>query len=197
MKLPADKNSRTALIVVTVVFAMVGMSFAAVPAYRVFCQITGWGGTTQRSEVASGEILDRTITIRFDATTSKNLPWHFKPEQVSQTLQIGETGLAYYEAENLSDSPVIGSATFNVQPAKAGLYFRKIECFCFTEQLLEPGQRVSMPMTYYIDPAIADEENLDDVTTITLSYTFYRNENAEGEKLAYSGSAETNVYENR
>ncbi len=197
MRLPADKNTRTAMIVVTVVIGMVGMSFAAVPAYRIFCQITGWGGTTQRADSASGEILDRTITIRFDATTSKNLPWHFKPEQVSETLRIGETGLAYYEAENLSDTPVIGSATFNVQPAKAGLYFRKIECFCFTEQLLEPGERVSMPMTYYIDPAIAEEENLDDVTTITLSYTFYRNENAEREKLASAGGAGSVVHEVR
>ncbi|MCI5048584.1 MAG: cytochrome c oxidase assembly protein [Aquisalinus sp.] len=197
MRLPADKNTRTAMIVVTVVIGMVGMSFAAVPAYRIFCQITGWGGTTQRADSASGEILDRTITIRFDATTSKNLPWHFKPEQVSETLRIGETGLAYYEAENLSDTPVIGSATFNVQPAKAGLYFRKIECFCFTEQLLEPGERVSMPMTYYIDPAIAEEENLDDVTTITLSYTFYRNENAEREKLASVGGAGQAVHESR
>ncbi|MCI5044441.1 MAG: cytochrome c oxidase assembly protein [Aquisalinus sp.] len=197
MRLPADKNTRTAMIVVTVVIGMVGMSFAAVPAYRIFCQITGWGGTTQRADSASGEILDRTITIRFDATTSKNLPWHFKPEQVSETLQIGETGLAYYEAENLSDTPVIGSATFNVQPAKAGLYFRKIECFCFTEQLLEPGERVSMPMTYYIDPTIAEEENLDDVTTITLSYTFYRNENAEREKLASASGTGTVVHQGR
>lgn len=179
-----DKNGKTALIVSGVVIGMVGMSFAAVPAYRAFCQITGWGGTTQRAEANSTQVLDREITIRFDATVSNELPWQFEPEQVSQTLKVGETGLAYYAAENLSDKPVIGTASFNVQPAKAGLYFRKIECFCFTEQLLEPGQKVSMPMTYYIDPAIAKAKNLDDVKTITLSYTFYRNEDAEEQKLA-------------
>ena len=179
-----QKNSYTALTIAAVAIGMVGLSFAAVPAYRAFCQITGWGGTTQRATGASGVILDREVTIRFDATVSSGLPWRFKPEQVSQSLKIGETGLAYYEAENLSDQPIIGSASFNVQPAKAGLYFRKIECFCFTEQLLEPGERVSMPMTYYIDPAIAEAKNLDDIKTITLSYTFYRNNEAESEKLA-------------
>ncbi len=179
-----NKNSRVALITSGVVIFMVAMSFAAVPAYRAFCQITGWGGTTQRAEAPSVEVLDREITVRFDATVSGNLPWHFKPEQVAQTLKVGATGLAYYEAENLTDQPMIGSASFNVQPAKAGLFFRKIECFCFTEQLLEPGEKVSMPMTYYIDPAIAEADNLDDVKTITLSYTFYRNDEAEAEKLA-------------
>ena len=177
-------NSRTALIVTTVVLGMVGMSFAAVPAYRAFCQITGWGGTTQRAEAASDVILDREVTVRFDATTSQGLPWQFRPEQVSQTLKIGETGLAYYEAENLSDKPVIGTASFNVQPAKAGLYFRKVECFCFTEQLLMPGEKISMPVTYFVDPSIADQKNLDDIKTITLSYTFFRNEEAEAEQLA-------------
>jgi cytochrome c oxidase assembly protein subunit 11 len=179
-----SKNTRTAVTVLGVVVFMIGMSFAAVPAYRLFCQITGFDGTTQRAEFAPGTVLDRQVTIRFDATTAPDLPWRFKPEQVSQTLHIGETGLAYYEAENLSDQPIIGTATFNVQPAKAGLYFRKIECFCFTEQRLEPGEKMLMPMTYFIDPEIVNEENLDDIKTVTLSYTFFRDDKAEAEQLA-------------
>ena len=168
-----SKNHKTALMAAGAVFVMVGLSFAAVPAYRAFCQVTGWGGVTQRADAASQEVLERKITIRFDATVSDKLPWRFKPEQLSQTLRIGETGLAFYEAENLSAGPVKGRATFNVSPAKAGLYFRKIECFCFTEQVLAPGEKVSMPVTYFIDPALADDVNLDEVQTITLSYTFF------------------------
>lgn len=161
------------MIVASVVAAMIVMSFAAVPAYRAFCQVTGWGGTTQRAAAAADRTLARQITIRFDSSVSQGLNWSFKPEQVSQTLHIGETGLAFYEAENRAEAPVVGRATFNVSPAKAGIYFKKIECFCFTEQQLEPGQIVSMPVTYFVDPALADDKNLDDVQTITLSYTFF------------------------
>lgn len=161
------------MIVASVVVAMVAMSFAAAPAYKAFCQVTGWGGTTQRAEAEADRTLARQITIRFDATTSQGLNWRFKPEQLSQTLHIGETGLAFYESENYSSKPVTGRATFNVSPAKAGIYFKKIECFCFTEQTLQPGEKVSMPVTYFIDPALADDDNLSDVQTITLSYTFF------------------------
>lgn len=174
-----DKNARVAVIVTAVVAGMVGLSFAAVPLYRIFCQVTGWGGTTQVSDQYADRILDREMTIRFDASRAEGLPWSFKPAQVSQTLKIGESGLAYYEATNLSDKPVIGSATFNVQPAKAGEYFMKVECFCFTEQRLEPGETMLMPVTYFIDPALDEERRLGDVREITLSYTFYRNEDAE------------------
>ncbi|MEM9810073.1 MAG: cytochrome c oxidase assembly protein [Pseudomonadota bacterium] len=174
-----DANKRVALIVTGVVAGMTALSFAAVPLYETFCRVTGWGGTTQIADLSSETVLDRKITIRFDASRSSDLPWTFKPDQVSQTLRIGETGLAYYEATNLSDEPVIGMASYNVQPAKAGLYFMKVECFCFTEQLLQPGETVLMPVTYFVDPEIADERNLDDVREITLSYTFYRNEDAE------------------
>lgn len=170
---PHQKNRRTALIVAGAVAGMVGLSFASVPLYRAFCQITGFDGTTQRAEKSSDKVLSRKITVRFDATVGQGLPWAFTPEQVSQTLHVGETGLAFYAAENLTDAPVSGRATFNVQPAKAGLYFMKVECFCFTEQKLNPGEKVSMPVTYFIDPAIADDPNLDDVQTITLAYTFY------------------------
>lgn len=152
---------------------MVALSFAAVPAYRAFCQVTGWGGTTQRAETEADRVVARDITVRFDGTVSQGLSWRFKPEQPSQTLKIGETGLAFFEAENLSDKPVTGRATFNVSPSKAGIYFKKIECFCFTEQTLQPGQKVSMPVTYFVDPELADDRNLDEVQSITLAYTFF------------------------
>ncbi len=168
------KNRKTAMIVAGAVAGMVGLSFAAVPAYRAFCQVTGFDGTTQRADKPADMVLERKITIRFDATVNEGLPWTFKPEQIDQTLQIGETGLAFYHASNLTDEPISGRATFNVQPAKAGVYFKKIECFCFTEQTLKPGESVSMPVTYFVDPAIADDPNLDDVQTITLAYTFFR-----------------------
>lgn len=170
---PRPDNRKTALIIVGVVAGMTALSFAAVPAYRAFCQITGFDGTTQRADKAADSVLTRKMTIRFDATVSDGLPWTFKPEQIDQTLHVGETGLAFYKAVNLTKSAVTGRATFNVQPAKAGIYFKKIECFCFTEQTLKPGESADMPVTYFIDPAIADDPNLDDVQTITLSYTFF------------------------
>ncbi len=153
---------------------MVAMSFAAVPAYRAFCQVTGWGGVTQRAEAQADRTLARKMTVQFDANINQDLPWRFKPEQVSQTLHIGETGLAFFEAENLTGKPITGRASFNVSPAKAGIYFKKIECFCFTEQTLQPGEKVSMPVTYFVDPALADDKHLDEVRTITLAYTFFR-----------------------
>jgi len=144
----ANQNRKTAIMAAGVVIVMVGLSFAAVPAYRAFCQATGFDGTTQRADKPADTVLDRKITVRFDATVNEGLPWTFKPEQVGQTLRIGETGLAFYHAVNLTDAPVTGRATFNVQPAKAGIYFKKIECFCFTEQTLQPGESVSMPVTF-------------------------------------------------
>ncbi|MEM1381305.1 MAG: cytochrome c oxidase assembly protein [Pseudomonadota bacterium] len=174
-----DQNTKVAVSVTALVAGMVGLSFAAVPLYRAFCQVTGWGGTTQVAETYADEVLDREITVRFDASRAEGIPWSFKPVQVSQTLHIGESGLAYYEATNLSSEPIIGSASFNVQPAKAGQFFMKVDCFCFEEQLLQPGETMLMPVTYFVDPQLADEKRLDDVREITLSYTFYRNENAE------------------
>ncbi len=173
MKNRASHNRKTAILISGAVVTMAALSFAAVPAYRAFCQVTGWGGTTQRAEIEANRTLSRQITVRFDATVNQDLLWRFKPEQVAQTLHIGETSLAFYEAENLANIPVTGRATFNVSPAKAGIYFRKIECFCFTEQTLQPGEKVSMPVTFFVDPAIADDKNLDDVQTITLAYTFF------------------------
>ena len=173
MDVAENKNRKTAVIVAAVVAGMVGMSFAAVPAYRAFCQVTGWNGTTQRGDAPATRTLERSVTVRFDATVGQGLSWRFRPEEPSQSLHIGETGLAFFEAENLSDKPVTGRANFNVSPSKAGIYFKKIECFCFTEQTLQPGEKVSMPVTYFVDPALADDVNLDDIQTITLAYTFF------------------------
>jgi cytochrome c oxidase assembly protein subunit 11 len=167
------KNRKTAITALAAVAGMVALSFASVPLYRAFCQITGFDGTTMRADKPADRVLKREVAVRFDATVGQGLSWTFKPEQVSQTLHVGETGLAFYAAKNLTDRPITGRATFNVQPAKAGQYFNKIECFCFTEQTLKPGEEVSMPVTYFIDPAIADDRGLDDVQTITLSYTFF------------------------
>ncbi|MBY0423897.1 MAG: cytochrome c oxidase assembly protein [Parvularculaceae bacterium] len=166
-------NQKTATIAACAAIGMVGMAYAAVPLYRLFCQVTGFGGTTQRAEESASVVLDRTMTVRFDGVVDPHLPWTFKPEQLSQNLKVGQTQLAFYEAQNTTDHPVKGRATFNVTPDKAGIYFKKIHCFCFEEQVLQPGEKVSMPVTYFIDPKIADDPNLDDVETVTLSYTFF------------------------
>ena len=175
----AVRNAKTARRVVFVVVGMVGLTFASVPAYKAFCQVTGWGGTTQRAETGADRVLERNITVRFDSVVGRNLPWKFKPEQVDQTIHLGESALAFYRAENFSDKPVTGRATFNVSPAKAGIYFQKIDCFCFTEQTLQPGEVVSMPVAYFVDPDLADDRNLDEVETITLSYTFFEYANGD------------------
>lgn len=170
------RKRATALIALTVAGLMVGASFAAVPLYQIFCQVTGYGGTTQVAETAPAKVLERHMTIRFNADVDRGLPWKFKPVQRQVEVKVGEQALAFYKAENRSDRTIVGTATFNVTPAKAGLYFSKVACFCFTEQRLEPGQSADMPVTFFVDPAIADDPNLDEVTTITLSYTFYETE---------------------
>ncbi|MEQ9519865.1 MAG: cytochrome c oxidase assembly protein [Parvibaculum sp.] len=162
-----------ALALLALVAAMVGVSFAAVPLYRLFCQVTGYGGTTSSADIAPTTVLDRTMTIRFDSNVNTGLNWAFRPVEVSQEIKIGETGLAFYQAENLSDEVLVGTATFNVTPPQAGYYFTKIDCFCFTEQVLQPGQIIDMPVTYFVDPEISDDAHLDHLKTITLSYTFY------------------------
>ena len=168
------RNGIVAGTVLAVVFAMVGLSFAAVPLYALFCQVTGFGGTTQRAERAADRVLDRSVTVRLNADTAPNLPWRFAPEAREVTLKLGEQSLVSYRAENRAGHPVTGTAVFNVTPEKAGRYFNKIECFCFAEQTLEPGQAVDMPVSFFIDPAMADDRGMDDVGTITLSYSFFR-----------------------
>jgi cytochrome c oxidase assembly protein subunit 11 len=155
------------------VVGMVGMAYAAVPLYQIFCQVTGYGGTTQRTEQYSDTILDRTITVRFDANTAAGLPWDFKPEQRAVTMKIGETTQIAYTARNLSRRESFGRSSFNVTPQFAGAYFMKVECFCFTDTALKPGAELEMPVVFYIDPAIVDLPEMKNINTITLSYTFY------------------------
>lgn len=156
------------------VFGMVGLAYASVPLYALFCQVTGFGGTTQRADAAPERQVDRVIKVRFNADVNNALPWRFKPEQRELTVKLGEMGLAAYQASNRADRPTVGTALYNVTPDKAGKYFNKIECFCFTEQVLEPGQSVDMPVAFFVDPALAEDPAMEDVTTITLSYTFFR-----------------------
>ncbi len=156
------------------VFAMIGLAYASAPLYSLFCSVTGFGGTTQRASVAPSTVIDRKVTVRFNADTHMNLPWSFRPEQKDLVLKMGETGLAAYRAENRSARPTVGTAMYNVTPDKVGRYFNKLECFCFTEQILQPGQSVDMPVAFFVDPAMNDDRSMDDVTTITLSYTFFR-----------------------
>jgi cytochrome c oxidase assembly protein subunit 11 len=166
-------RTRTALWLVSVVVLMASLSFAAVPFYRWFCQVTGFGGTTSQAAVAPDQPLERTIKVRFDASLEAGMPWEFRPEQIEMTIRIGETGLAFYEAYNPTDRPVAGQATYNVTPDAAGYYFTKIACFCFTEQVLQPGERVSMPVTFFVDPEIVQDREGNLVQEITLSYTFH------------------------
>ena len=176
------KNARTGLIVLAVVIGMIGLSFASVPLYRLFCQVTGFGGTTMVSKDLPGTILDRTITIHFNADVSRSMPWTFKPEQRSVEVKLGERGLTAFMAYNKADVPVTGTAIYNVTPLKAGKYFHKIQCFCFDAQTLQPGERVDMPVVFFVDPALNDDPNLSDVKTITLSYSFFPADSKELEE---------------
>lgn len=167
-------KSTTVIALVAVIGAMATLTAFAVPLYEAFCRATGYGGTTQVASRPASRILDRRITVRFNADVNSALPWLFRPAQENITVRLGEPALAVYSARSLADVPLTGTATFNVTPAKAGIYFNKTECFCFTEQTLLPGQRADLPVSFFIDPDLAADRNLDDVTTITLSYTFFR-----------------------
>ena len=168
-----DRLGLTAAICVVFVAGMVGMSFAAVPLYRVFCQVTGFGGTTQRASEAPARTLEREVTVRFDGNVTNGLGWNFRPRQRQVTLRVGEVAEVAFIAENRTDSATTGTASFNVTPNAAGIYFNKLACFCFTEQSLAAGQTVDMPVQFFVDPAIAEDHELDHIGTITLSYTFY------------------------
>ena len=166
------KNRRLVVVLTTVAMGMVGMSYAAVPLYDLFCRVTGYGGTTQIAAEKSSSVTQRPIKVRFDAMVT-NIDWAFQPVQRQIELQVGENAVAFYRATNQSKRTLTGTATFNVTPFKVGAYFSKVECFCFTEQTLSPGQTVDMPVAFYVDPDISNDPNLNDVKTITLSYTFY------------------------
>ncbi|WP_203294807.1 cytochrome c oxidase assembly protein [Maricaulis parjimensis] len=176
IRLPASQNTRVALMAAATSITMVGAAFAAVPLYNLFCAVTGYGGTTTIATGEAGAILDREMTVLFDANVNRNLGWEFSPVQRSMTVRVGETALAYYTATNITDHPITGVATFNVAPFKAASYFSKLECFCFTEQTLQPGETVQMPVLFFVDPLIDEERRLDDVHTMTLSYTFFESE---------------------
>lgn len=167
---------RKAIPLVAVGLGMAGLAWAAVPLYDMFCRVTGFGGTTQVATEGSDRVLERMVTVRFDASTVRGMPWEFRPVQTKIQLRIGETALAFYEAYNPTDRVIAGTASYNVSPFSVGGYFAKIDCFCFTEQVLQPGQRVTMPVTFYVDPKMVDDPETEGVTTITLSYTFYETE---------------------
>jgi len=173
-----DRNARTALASVAVIAGMVGLTAAAVPLYDLFCRVTGYGGTTRQADAAPAEVHDRTIEVRFNADVDPALGWAFAPLERTIEVRLGANRLAFYEATNLTDRPLVGTATFNVTPYDAGPYFSKIVCFCFEEQPLMPGETVEMPVSFFVDPAILDDPDTDDLETITLSYTFFLAEEA-------------------
>jgi cytochrome c oxidase assembly protein subunit 11 len=167
------KNLRVAVVAASVAAGMVGASYAAVPLYRLFCQVTGFGGTTQRAAAAPETASEKTIVIRFDANISPALGWSFHAAQTAMTVKVGEQNMAYYRARNTSGKTLTGTAVFNVTPPQAGVYFNKIQCFCFTEQTLSPGESVEMPVSFFVDPDMLDDPNAAGIKEITLSYTFY------------------------
>jgi cytochrome c oxidase assembly protein subunit 11 len=177
----AAKNRRVALSALTLTFAMLGLSYAAVPFYKAFCQATGFGGTTQRADAAPAKSTDQFISIRFDANTSGALTWDFHPRQSEMKIKIGEQAMAYFDAKNIGANTLTGSAVFNVTPPAAGAYFNKIQCFCFTKQTLKAGEAKEFPVMYFVDPAILDDADAKGIHEITLSYTFYP---AEADKTA-------------
>ena len=168
-----DPQKKTVVKLVGVVVTMGALAWASVPFYDWFCRVTGFGGATGVAEAGSDVILDQTMKIRFDASKERDFPWEFKPMQRQMEIRIGETGLAFYEAYNPTDRPIAGSASYNVAPYEAGGFFTKIDCFCFEEQVLQPGERVTMPVSFYVDPEIVTDRDAKYVHSITLSYTFH------------------------
>ena len=183
---PNRKNLRVGLCAALGACAMLGLAFASVPLYRLYCQVSGYAGTTSRAEHPSDQVSDKTVVIRFDANTGEDMPWQFKPKQRSMTVKLGENALAFYEAYNPTSKRITGSATFNVVPEIAGRFFKKVQCFCFSEQTLEPGERAELAVSFYVDPEMLNEPGAGHVGQITLSYTFFRNDNPP----AVTGAAE-------
>ena len=182
---------KTAATLVGVVVLMGGLAWAAVPFYNWFCRVTGFGGTTNVAEQSNGDVLDQTIKIRFDASTDRDMPWTFTPVERVIEMKIGETGLTFYEAHNPTDRPVAGQASYNVFPYEAGYYFNKIQCICFEEQVLEPGETVQMPVTFYVDPEIVNDADAKFTRSITLSYTFHEIDLPEGYAALDNGVTKT------
>ena len=170
---PKPNNKRTIVPLVGMVLLMGLLSFASVPMYDWFCRVTGYGGTPNTAEANNSKVLENTIKVRFDASLERNMPWNFEPLQYELEINVGDSGIAFYEAFNPTDRPVAGQASFNVVPFSAGQYFTKVECFCFVEQVLQPGEKVTMPVSFYIDPEIVNDREAKFVNSVTLSYTFY------------------------
>lgn len=193
---PVRSNKRSGLMFALVPVAMLALAYASVPLYRMFCQATGYGGTTQRAAAAPAQVLDRTVEVLFDANTSGGLPWTFEPVQRRQEVKLGETSMAFFRVTNRSARRLTGTATFNVDPQEAGVYFSKIQCFCFTEQTLEPGQSVEMPVTYFVDPGLATDKDVNSIGRIVLSYTFFEKAGAKAAAVP-AGEAATPAPDNR
>ncbi len=175
----SKSNRKVAVVCASVFVCMIGAAYAAVPLYNLFCSVTGFGGTTQVAETASDVVIDRTITVRFDGNVNHELSWKFKPGQRSVTMRMGETAQIHYEATNTGSKTTVGTSTFNVSPPTAGIYFNKLECFCFTEQALKAGESVEMPVVFFVDPDMDKDPELKHVKEITLSYTFFPVEQPE------------------
>ncbi len=175
--MPAKSNRKVVFGLTIVALAMLGLGFASKPLYDIFCRVTGFGGTTRVAEQMSTVTAEREIKVRFDANVASQLGWTFKPDEVAMTVKLGQNALAFYSATNDTKYPIVGTASYNVSPIKAAPYFSKLECFCFTEQRLEPGESVSMPVLFFVDPEMENDKRLDEIKTITLSYTFHRVEN--------------------
>ena len=177
-----DKNTKTLSWILLAVAVMVGVAFASVPLYRMFCQLTGFGGTTMVSDKLPDQVLERTVTIKFDANTSRDINWDFKPERHEEVVKLGQQGLISFIAKNNDRQPSSGTAIYNVTPNKVGQYFHKTQCFCFGQQMLQPGEEMPMPVVFYIDPKMNDDPTMEDVKSITLSYTFFPAESEELDK---------------
>lgn len=182
-----DGKQKTVIQTAGVVLLMGGLAWASVPFYDWFCRVTGFGGVTNVADAGSDVVLDKTIKVRFDASVDRNMPWEFKPVARKMEIRIGETGLAFYEAYNPTNRPIAGSAAYNVTPYDAGGYFTKIDCFCFEEQVLQPGERVQMPVTFFVDPEIVNDRDAKHIQQITLSYTFYEIDMPEQQAKADAG----------
>jgi cytochrome c oxidase assembly protein subunit 11 len=178
------RMAMTAIICVAVVAGMTGLAFAAPPLYKMFCDLTGYGGTTRVAVAAANRVLDRQIEVRFDSNVAPGLPIEFEPKQRSVSLHLGETGVAFYRVKNLSDRPVTAVAAFNVTPHKTGPFFQKLECFCFRDTVIPAGAELELPVVFYVNPDLADDPNTEEVTAITLSYTYFRSIEEAGDAVA-------------
>jgi len=190
VKKPVDRNARLAWTMVLIVGGMLGLAYAAVPLYQAFCRATGFAGTPLIAQSDDHPVIARTMVVRFDSNTDSNLPWKFEPVQREVKVHLGEQKLVYFRATNVSQRPIVGTATYNITPESSAKWFNKLQCFCFTEQLLKPGQSVDMPVLFFVDPDMDKDRRYDDVRTVTLSYTFYESKTERAKTLLGSLAAE-------